>query len=249
MKMKLGRKPRAFNPAVKTLKALAPHVALAVPPPAANWTKGIQNFGMMLNDQLGDCTCAAIGHARQIWTANASVENTMPDADVLKLYEAACGYVPGDSSTDQGGVEQNVLSYCVRNGVPLPQGVDKFLGFVEVDHTNLNEVKLTIQEFGCAYIGIQVPESIYDAEGNVQKEWGYVLNSPIEGGHAIILVGYDETSFTFISWGQLYKMTNPFFQRYCDEVYAIVSQDWINSQGKTPLGITLEQLEAISKEL
>jgi radical SAM superfamily enzyme len=34
--------------------------------------------------------------ARQIWSFNAAKEITEADADVLKLYELACGYDPRD---------------------------------------------------------------------------------------------------------------------------------------------------------
>jgi hypothetical protein len=44
-------------------------------------------------------------------------------------------------------------------------------------------------------------------------------------------------------------MTWSFFQRYCDEVYAIVSKDWIEASGKTPLGMDLAQLETLMHEL
>ena len=247
---KLGRLPRSFNPAVKTMKAFFQHATLPPAPLMVDNTRGVKQWGMMLNDRLGDCTCAGIFHARQVWTNFLGGENTQPDAEVLKLYEAACGYRPGDESTDNGGIEQNVLRYCMNEGVPLADGTtDKFLGFAEVNHTKLDEVKLAIAEFGLAYIGFQVPQSIYDANGEPRPVWNYTLNSPIEGGHCVILVGYNNVGFQLISWGEIYTMSYSFFQRYCDEVYAIVSKDWIAATGKTPLGMSLADLEALMKEL
>jgi hypothetical protein len=250
-KFKFGRQARKFDPRVKHLGAvLAQHPALPAVPAEANWTHGIKDFGMMLNDTLGDCTCAAVFHARQIWTANTAVESTEPDAMVLKLYEKACGYNPADPNTDGGGVEQHVLSYLYNTGVPLADGtVDKILGYVEVNVQNHTEVKITINEFGLAYIGISVPNSIYDASGEPLQVWDYVPGSDIEGGHAIILVGYDPTGLTFISWGGLYKMTWAFFDNYCEEAYAIVDKNWIAKTGKTPLSMTMQQLEDLMKEI
>ncbi len=79
------------------------------------------DLGEMLNSDLGDCTCAAFFHARQVWTFNAGgAEITEPDADVLELsYSEACGYVQGDDSTDQGGNEQAVLTYCLKPALRL----------------------------------------------------------------------------------------------------------------------------------
>lgn len=247
MKMRMGRLPRAHNPNVMKLSALG---SIPMAPVEANWTKGIKSWGMMINDQLGDCTCAAVGHALQVWTVNTSKEVTIPDADVLKLYEVACGYNPNDPSTDCGGVEQNVLEYLYKSGIPLANGsVDKILGFAEVNEQNLNEVKLTIAEFGVAYIGIEVPDSIYSSDGNVQQVWDYVPGANIEGGHAIVLVGYDATGFEFISWGSVYKMTYEFFKQYCSEAYAIVDHNWIKSTGKTPMGISLVALEQLMSKI
>ena len=98
-----------------------------------------KNLGMMLNDTLGDCTCAAFYHAIQVWTFNAtkgkSIE-TEPDSDVEKLYELACGYKPAQGGEGPGGNEQHVLKYLLTKGAPMgPNGqtTHKIDAFVEVD--------------------------------------------------------------------------------------------------------------------
>lgn len=182
-KYKLGRKERKFDPRVKTFMSLAKHKTLPAPPTSCDWTKGKTDFGMMLNDQLGDCSIAAVYHGRQIWTMNSSVESTEPDSIVQTLYEDACGYNPADPSTDQGGVLQDVLSDLLNTGAPLADGtVDKILGYVEVDQTKLNQVHLTISEFGLGYIGIDMPQSVWGMDGNPLPVWDYVVGSPIAGG-------------------------------------------------------------------
>src|SRR5579863_5183483 len=101
---KFGRLPRIFNPKIMHMSALLPSLNLPPVPESVDWTKGIADWGMMMNDQLGCCTCAGIFHARQVWTANTLTEQTESDDCVLKLYEEACGYQPGNSSTDNGGI-------------------------------------------------------------------------------------------------------------------------------------------------
>jgi len=247
MSFKLGRLPRLFNPKIMHMSALMCAKNIPTPPDSVDWTKGITDWGMMNNDTLGCCTCAAVGHARQVWSVNVLTEQTIPDDCVLKLYEAACGYKPGDPSTDQGGIEQNVLSYIMHTGIPLADGtVDKIIGFIEVDPRNSQDVKVTINDFGVAYIGFQVPNSIYDETGMPKAIWEYDANhTQVEGGHAIICVGYDNEYVTVISWGSIYKMSWQFFSAYTDEVYAIISPDWIASTGKDPLGMSVDDLKQL----
>ena len=124
---KLGRLHRTYDPRVPHLSALVAGQTLPPPPPEVDYTKGMpKNLGMMLNDTLGDCTCAAVYHAFQVWSFNASKGksiDTEPDSDVEKLYVLACGYNPRVGGEGPGGNEQHVLTYLLDNGAPTgPSG-------------------------------------------------------------------------------------------------------------------------------
>lgn len=211
-------------------------------------------LGIMLNDTLGDCTCAAVYHSIQVWTFNARKKMlTEPDSDVEKLYVLACGYNPRVPGEGPGGNEQHVLTYLLRKGAPMgPKGATrhKILAFVEVDPRNVDDVKRTISDCGLAYIGFNVPQSLQPAGAPPPQVWDYVPDdSNIIGGHAVILVGYDSKGAKVISWGQFYTMTWDFFAHFVDEVYAIADANWIESKGTTPGGLTLDQLEAQMQSL
>ena len=249
MPHKLGRLKRSFDPRVPHMSALLAGQTLPPPPPAIDWTKDMPaNVGMMLNDTLGDCTCAAVYHALQVWTANASTKmDTEPDADVEKLYMLACGYNPKVPGEGPGGNEQHVLTYLMRKGAPTgPAGAQahKIAAFVEVDPRNIDDVKRTINDCGVAYIGFNVPEYILPPSGNTPAVWDVQSSdTKIIGGHAVVLAGYDAKGARVISWGQYYTMTWAFFSKYVDEVYAIADQSWIQTKGTSPAGLTLAQLE------
>src|ERR1700677_1036737 len=89
---KLGRLHRTYDSRVPHMSALLAGQTLTPPPASADYTKGMPaDLGMMLNDTLGDCTCAAVYHAIQVWTFNANDKKaakmiTEPDSDVEKLY-------------------------------------------------------------------------------------------------------------------------------------------------------------------
>ena len=248
----LGRKPRAFDTRIPHLSSLMSTQSPQILPATVDWSHKVKDFGMMLNDRLGDCTCAAYYHARQIWSVNASKEITEGDNDVLALYENACGYDPKKPSTDQGGIEQNVLKYLLNTGALVGTGTDhhKITAFFEVDPRNINDIKTTINDCGVCYIGFNVPENIMPASGKIPSTWKVdpKHNTSI-GGHAVVLVGYNKTGPLLISWGKLYRMTWEFFTTYTDEAYAIADSAWVNATGKTPLGMDLTTLQNLMQHL
>jgi hypothetical protein len=214
--------------------------SLPPPPPAVDWTAGITGWGMMLNDQLGDCTIAGVGHAVQVWTANTGGIVTVPDSTIETYYENWDGYVPGDASTDTGGIELDVLTDWQKQ---------KFDGhaltaFADPKYTNLVEIRQSIALFGGVYIGLGLPLT-----AQTQDVWDVVPGGGANakkgswGGHCVYVPKYDENGFTCITWGQLKVMTLAFWNEYCDEAHALLGQDWLTAKGSPP-GFDQAQLEA-----
>jgi hypothetical protein len=247
--VKFGRLPRTYRPDIPHDSALAMGMALPPPPPSADWTKGVDpNWSVMLNDQLGDCTCAAAYHAMQLWSAHGRThELTEPDAKVEEMYREFCGYDPADPSTDRGGVEQDVLAKWFNRGVPItegPNGRSKLRAFIEVDPRNHGDVKRVIANCGCIYIGFLVPD--YLMSGPIPMLWNYEGQSArIIGGHAVIATGYNYDHLAIVSWGSgNYRMSWDFWDRFVDEAYALAHPWFIDATGRTPLGMSLDQLKA-----
>jgi hypothetical protein len=61
---------------------------------------------MYLNDTLGDCVIAGIGHVVGVLTGGAGKQFIYNNAQITKLYEEIGGYVPGHPNTDNGCDEQ-----------------------------------------------------------------------------------------------------------------------------------------------
>jgi hypothetical protein len=235
--MKLGKKQAKFN--VHALH-LARYIDTAYVPPAwSDHTWGISNWGMMMNDTLGDCTIAACGHALQVFSQGRINE---PDATIESYYSKWCGYVPGDPSTDNGGVELDVLNDWKT------QTMDGHVleGFVQPQPQNLSHIMHSIAEFGGVYIGFQVPQSAMDQFQNGQI-WDVVQNDGgIVGGHAVFCPAYhtldptqgNKTTITAITWGQKQKMTVDFWLKYCDESHTLLAAAW------QPVGVNLAALRA-----
>ena len=236
---KLGRK--AIKTDTRTLM-LANYLtpSLPAPPPAADWTRGIASWGMMLNDKLGDCTIAGIGHAVQVWSANSCQEITVPDDAILASYEQWDGYNPADPSTDQGGIELDVLTDFKANGL----AGHKLLAFADAKAANLVEVRQSIALFGGVYIGVSLPltaqsQDMWDV---VPDDGSGSSTAGSWGGHAVFVPAYDPDGFTCITWGAPKKMTTAFWRAYVDEAHALLSPDWLTAKG-SPSGFDLQQLQ------
>lgn len=215
---------------------------LPVAPTGIGWNKP-KNWGMMLNDSLGDCTCAAMGHMIYQWTSYTKPTPTVPpDAAILTAYEAVSGYVPGDTSTDNGATCIDALNYWRNTGVDG----HRIYAYVQVDLMNTEELKQAIAIFGNVYLGIALPLSAQQqttwtvpSEGTtgdgVPGSWG---------GHCIPIVAYDAENCTAVSWGNTLEMSWEFLQTYGDEAYAVLSLDWVNHSNVSPSHFNFTTLNA-----
>jgi hypothetical protein len=243
-KMKLGRK--AIKTDTRTL-ALGDYLtpALPPPPPKSDWTKGITSWGMMLNDTLGDCTIAGVGHAVQVWTANVGTIVTVPDATIESFYENWDGYVPGNPSTDNGGIELDVLNDWQKQGF----AGNVLTAFADPKPSNLVQVRQSIALFGGVYIGLSLPLT-----AQTQDVWDVVPSGGAKakpgswGGHCVFVPKYDQKGFTCITWGRLKTMTLAFWKKYCDEAHTLLGQDWLGAKG-SPADFNQAQLLADLKAI
>lgn len=213
--------------------------SLPTPPASIDWQSRVATWPMYLNDQIGDCTCAAVGHlieAETTYGQGATV--TVADQDVLTMYEKVSGYNPADPSTDQGAVIQDVLAYWQKTGM----AGHRIVAYAAVDVSNVSEIKAAIDLFGAVDIGINFPSSAMD-QFNAGQEWDVVKGSQIEGGHCVPVGAYgSDGSLTCVTWGRTQKMTAAFWQKYVDEAWVVITDDWLNSKGTDPQGLNLYQL-------
>jgi len=245
---RLGKLPAKHD--VRTLQLanyLAP-TAIAPPPEKEDYEKKVKDWPMMQNDRLGDCTCACAGHMIEEWTTYAGDPFTPDDNAILKAYEIVGGYRPGQPDTDQGAVVVDVLNYWRRKGISK----HKILGYAALEPNNHNQVKDSVFLFGNCYLGVSLPISAQN-----QRVWsvppGGAKGSGAPGswgGHAIPVVAYNQRGLTVVTWGSLKRMTWGFLDAYCDEAYAVLSQDWLDAtKHVTPANLDLATLKVDLKQI
>lgn len=227
--VKLGKRDRRFDRRTLTMSRYVNLSTIPEPPETCDNTRGVTDFGMMGNDKLGDCTIAGIAHAVQIAVlsqvdAGLRAKPVMPDTQtVIDHYSRWCGYVPGDDSTDHGGVELEVLKHLVKEGF---EG-RKFLAFVQVDPTDVHALNLATFMFGFVYWGIALPDGwagapLWDASMGAPGSWG---------GHCVISAQYSAKRRPVITWGEIQEATVNGISQYADEAYAIIAEDAIPPRG------------------
>lgn len=249
-KLKLGKQVARHDPRALLLASyISP--ALPAPPASADLTGKVKSWGMMDNDQIGDCTCAAAGHLIMEWTANAGKQVTPTDQQIVAAYSAITGYNPQTGANDNGAVEIDVLNYWRQSGI----AGRKIGAFVALEPSNHIHVMDSVYIFEGCYLGLQLPIS---AQAQVQNHqpWSVPPGGPTGdgkpgswGGHAVPVVAYDARGVTVVTWGALQTMTWSFWEAYCDEAYAIISNDYLTGKEQTPNGFSLSQLQADLQDL
>lgn len=179
-------------------------IAGPIPPPSCDyWTAAKVALGtMLLNDQLGDCVCAEDLHLSAMRAANAGTVWVPSDAEALTLYQIVGGYVPGDSSTDQGCDPMALVKYRLAN--PYPDGA-KLLDARQVDATSDAALRQGIWlATGCFAWGSLPAE--WESEEGADDVWDVAGDPVPANGHAFGLVCYSD-KIRVTTWGEEIDMT------------------------------------------
>lgn len=222
---------------------LANYLTAAPPAPAhVDYLTTVADWPMYGNDRYGCCTCSDVGHGIEIITRNGQGTTVeVADADVIAAYVAITKppFNPRTGANDNGALVQDALNYWRTNGI----GGHKIAAFAEVDHRDLAECRIALSRFGTLHLGINFPASAMDQFNNGQP-WDVVSGSHIEGGHAVPAGAYDTATGTWrlVTWGSAQAMTQAFWDRYVEESWVAISDEWVDAHGLSPEGVDLAAL-------
>jgi hypothetical protein len=248
-KMKLGKKSPKIDR--RTLQ-LSKYLKAAQFPyvPAESHFPNAAPLGTLLNDVEGDCTIAAACHAGMIWSKTKGIIYTPTNDDAQTAYVAVTGsegaaYVPSTGANDNGCAMLDVLKYWQRTGI----GGRKITAYVQVDQTNWEMLKVASYFFGGLYVGLQLPIAAQNMN-NTKLGWTPPPAGALTGdwapgswgGHCIWSAGIGAQHVDTITWGERIPMTLPFWEAYVDEVYAIISPDYISNPNVEIDGFNMSQL-------
>jgi hypothetical protein len=235
----LGKLPVRTDVRTLSLARYVDATRLPEAPDSFDETSSVDTWPMYANDRIGDCTTAAAAHMIEAWTAAGRGHATeIPESAVLDAFDHVKLVDP--STGEEGAIELDVLRYWRASGI----GGHRIGAYARVAVHDQRLVQTAAWLFGGLYIGLQMPLT-----ANAQTVWDWTgsLAGPARpgswGGHAVDVVRYDRTGLTVVTWGRLQQMTWSFWERYCDEAYCILSDDFLE-KGNAPNGFDLAALEA-----
>jgi hypothetical protein len=240
-KMKLGRAEARHDRRTLQLSKYLPGT-LPPPPIACKYSDKVDIFPMYKNDEIGDCTFASAAHMIQAWAAAGKSECVdIGDAAVVAAYSASTGYDPNNPDSDQGAVELDVLKYWKNTGI----GGHKIGAYVSVEPRSTTLVRDAISLFGGLYIGLALPVAAqHQAVWEVPPGGARGDGKPGSwGGHAVPILDYDPRGLSVVTWGAVKRLSWGFLRLYCEEAYAILSEDFV-TDGKAGSGFDVATLQA-----
>ncbi len=196
--------------------------SLPTPPPHVK-VPANPNWGMLGNDQYGDCGVAGLEHG---FEADAvMVEETLvgfpSDQEAIQYYLKYTG------GQDQGVVLADYLAY-VRKNPYYGHSIDSYAPVAVHDIPSLHSA---IAMFGFTYTGIAVTASMQQAFENHQPWTTELLLDPVIGGHCIPLVGYDNNYLYAITWGGIQQISYPAWHQMSSEAWAVITGEFVKHGG------------------
>ncbi len=187
-----------------------------------------------------------MAHVVGVLTGNAGAKPFLySNKQIITLYSAIGGYVPGKPSTDQGCDEQTALNYWENNGAPV--GSHKIAGWLAVNGTDAAEVRTALWLFENLYFGMELPDKwitpFPSASGFI---WDAAGPPNPSNGHCVVGVGYSAQGVIIDSWGMTGLITDAAIAKYATtagnrRLYTVVSQDGLNkATSKSPGRFRLE---------
>jgi hypothetical protein len=125
-------------------------------------------------------------------------------------------YLTYDDGQDEGVDIADWFAWCFQQGF--------IEAYAPVDYSNADSVHTAMINFKGVILGVQLPD---DAEQQFANGQPWTLDEPADpnNGHGILLVKYDPTYDTVVTWGALQEATIQWDAGCVDEAWCIVTAE------------------------
>lgn len=201
-------------------------------------------WGMLGNDVAGNCVVAGSLHMIMNWAIHTGNPVTFTADEAIEIYSRLTGFDPKTGMNDNGLVVTDFLEFWRTVGI---RG-KKILGWLQIDHSNAIHFNQVDYLFGGVAVGQQVPQSMID-QFNAGQPGTVVAGSPIQGGHFTPYFNYGSEGRKMVTWAKLWGVYNDWIDKYVDEAYGIISEDWFDKVDVAPNHFRKDQLWKAVKQL
>jgi hypothetical protein len=248
MDRKLGRLPHDPE-VIARAPQLTRHLMAAAPPPRILY-RGDIPFTPALddNDKLGNCTAVGYANTARAAAALEGYQIGINTEKVVHFYSESTGYVPGDPSTDNGGVEVDVLNWQARHGCD-DGGQTRLVGaWGTYDPADQSLMRIAMAQCGAAYLGVSLSVSdqnmaVWDTQAPASA------GDPTPGSwglHCLIAWDYsgpnDDDLVRLGTWGTWQTATWRWVRQRTQEAHAILWRQLQSAVMPEPHGVNIEAL-------
>jgi hypothetical protein len=230
MQYKLGRRPGTIPIGLHDLTFYAAGplpkapASLAVPSVAA--------WGMLGNNQYGDCGVAGLEHVFMAAAADTDVTGTFAtDQQAISYYLTYTG------GQDDGVVLSQYLAYVRQKGY---YG-QTLTAYAPVGVHDVPTLQTATWMYDATYTGIEVTEQMQTDFSNGQPWTMQSLDSPTLGGHCVPIVGYDNQYLYVVTWGGVQAIEYSAWHYLSSEAWAVIVGELSKGDGH---GVLLAALQA-----
>lgn len=234
--MKLGKKEPRYDKRTLSFEKYR----LDVPHPKSLNRHIKLDWGMLGNDMYGDCVFAGAAHETMLWNKEVGKIVEFSNSGVLGDYGIVTGFKIDNLMSDQGTVVLDALNYRRHTGISDTSFQQHTIGgYVQIE--GFDALLEAVYLFGVVGIGFQFPSYAMD-QFDSGKPWSVVHGGSIDGGHYVPVIGYTQRYVDVITWGRVQRMTRAFYNKFCDEAYAILSEEMLKD-GRSIEGFDLVTLQ------
>ena len=194
------------------------------PAPSGGW-------GMLGNDQAGDCVLAGAAHEAMVWEwATRKPLPRFTSANVLGQYYTLAG------GKDAGLDPIGVAKWRCSNGLVDADGiVHQVKAFGSISVSDIAELEQAVYLFGACGVAGALPDSAEQQFAN-REPWNDLGSAPNpKNGHYFPCVGKNsQDNYMVVTWGRLQAMTPQYFLRYAVGGLCYMSLEYLTATGKSP---------------
>ena len=217
---KLGCLPGKVPVGLRDLTYYVAGDLLKAPPTVAVPT--FPDWGMLGNDQYGDCGVAGLQHG---FEADATI--TKADESFPVTQQTIDYYLKYTNGQDAGVVLADFLDYVRRHRFYN----HTISAYAPVTVHDVPTLQAAVYLYGFVYAGITVCSDMQTAFQKHEPWTGAICSGGIIGGHCVPIVGYDDQFIYVITWGGVQAISYSAWHLIATEAWAIISGEFEKAHG------------------